>query len=70
RVWRTSGSPSLLAPVIRKSVDSGGPNYNWFNPTQQYYRFQTIADDSLASVVLGTGKMLSDFKLLRKISIE
>ncbi len=30
----------------------------------------SIADDPLCSVVLGTGKMLSDFKLLRKISIE
>jgi len=30
----------------------------------------SIADDPLASVVLGTGAMLSDFKLLRKISIE
>ena len=30
----------------------------------------TIADDPLASVVLGTGKMLSDFRLLRKISID
>src|SRR6188474_664653 len=30
----------------------------------------SIADDPLASVVLGTGRMLSDFKLLRKISIE
>src|SRR5438309_503917 len=30
----------------------------------------SIADDPLASVVLGTGKMLSDFRLLRKISIE
>ncbi|HXR96924.1 MAG TPA: rod shape-determining protein [Terriglobales bacterium] len=30
----------------------------------------SIADDPLASVVLGTGKMLSDFKLLRKISID
>src|SRR5580698_10315283 len=30
----------------------------------------SIAEDPLASVVLGTGKMLSDFKLLRKISIE
>jgi len=30
----------------------------------------SIADDPLASVVLGTGKLLSDFKLLRKISIE
>jgi rod shape-determining protein MreB len=29
----------------------------------------SIADDPLCSVVLGTGKMLSDFKLLRKISI-
>ena len=30
----------------------------------------SIADDPLASVVLGTGKMLSDFGLLRKISID
>src|ERR1700748_3461230 len=30
----------------------------------------SIADDPLASVVLGTGKMLTDFRLLRKISIE
>jgi rod shape-determining protein MreB len=30
----------------------------------------SIAADPLCSVVLGTGKMLSDFKLLRKISIE
>ena len=30
----------------------------------------SIADDPLASVVLGTGRMLSDFKLLRKISIN
>ena len=30
----------------------------------------SIADDPLCSVVLGTGIMLSDFKLLRKISIE
>ena len=30
----------------------------------------SIADDPLASVVLGTGRMLSDFNLLRKISID
>ena len=30
----------------------------------------SIAEDPLASVVLGTGRMLSDFKLLRRISIE
>jgi rod shape-determining protein MreB len=30
----------------------------------------SLADDPLASVVLGTGKMLSDFRLLRLISIE
>jgi rod shape-determining protein MreB len=30
----------------------------------------SIADDPLASVVLGTGRMLSDFSLLRKISID
>ncbi|MBM3744980.1 MAG: rod shape-determining protein [Acidobacteria bacterium] len=30
----------------------------------------SIAEDPLASVVLGIGRMLSDFKLLRKISLE
>jgi len=30
----------------------------------------SIAEDPLACVVLGTGKMLSEFKLLRKIAIE
>jgi rod shape-determining protein MreB len=30
----------------------------------------SIAEDPLASVVLGTGRMLSDFRLLRRISIE
>jgi rod shape-determining protein MreB and related proteins len=30
----------------------------------------TIADDPLSSVVLGTGKMLSDFHLLKKMSID
>ena len=30
----------------------------------------SIADEPLLSVVLGTGKMLSDFKLLRKVSLE
>ncbi len=30
----------------------------------------SIADNPLASVVLGTGKMLTDFKLLRRIAIE
>lgn len=30
----------------------------------------TLADDPLSSVVLGTGKMLSDFSLLKKISID
>jgi rod shape-determining protein MreB len=30
----------------------------------------SIAEDPLASVALGTGRMLSDFKLLRKVSIE
>src|SRR5271169_3293598 len=30
----------------------------------------SIADDPLASVVLGTGKILSDFKLLRQVCID
>jgi actin-like ATPase involved in cell morphogenesis len=29
-----------------------------------------IAEDPLASVVLGTGRMLTDFKLLRRIAVE
>jgi rod shape-determining protein MreB len=30
----------------------------------------SVADDPLASVVLGTGRMLTDFKLLRRVAIE
>jgi rod shape-determining protein MreB len=30
----------------------------------------SIADDPLSSVVLGAGKLLNDFKLLRKIAID
>jgi rod shape-determining protein MreB len=30
----------------------------------------TLAEDPLACVALGTGQMLTDFNLLRKISIE
>ena len=30
----------------------------------------SIADDPLASVVLGTGRMLNDFGLLRKVAID
>ena len=30
----------------------------------------TLAENSLSCVVLGTGKMLSDFNLLRKVSIQ
>jgi len=29
-----------------------------------------VAEDPLCSVVMGTGKLLSDFTLLRRISIE
>ena len=29
-----------------------------------------IADDPLASVVLGTGRLLSDFKLLHRLAID
>jgi rod shape-determining protein MreB len=30
----------------------------------------SVAEDPLSSVVLGAGKMLSDFNLLRKVSID
>ena len=46
---------------------SGG----WYHHSLTHTR-ETEAShaDPLASVALGTGKMLSDFKLLRKVSIE
>ena len=46
----------LAGPVIAEAGRAGLP--------------VSIADDPLASVVLGTGRMLSDFRLLRKISID
>ena len=33
-------------------------------------KYRAMAEDPLSSVVLGAGKMLSDFNLLRKISID
>jgi len=30
----------------------------------------SIADDPLTCVVMGTGKLLDDFRLLRKVAIE
>ena len=37
---------------------------------REHLKLKTVAADPLSSVVLGAGKMLSDFNLLRKISID
>ena len=52
-----SGGGALLAKMDeRLRVETGLP--------------VQVAEDPLSSVVLGAGKMLSDFNLLRKISID
>ena len=69
------GAPPELSAVIRDRgiVLTGGGAM--LNNLDKRIREETglpvsIADDPLASVVLGTGRMLSDFRLLRKISID
>jgi rod shape-determining protein MreB len=52
-----SGGGAMLRHLDRRIQDETGV------PVQ-------IAEDPLSSVVLGAGKMLSDFPLLRKVSLE
>ena len=66
--------PELAADIVDKGIVLTGGG-SLLSNLDQVLRDETglpvsIADDPLCSVVLGTGKMLSDFKLLRKISIE
>src|SRR5260370_1199816 len=61
--FRRSLKSSSILPVPRTTQHSGSSAIETGSPV-------SIADDPLCCVVLGTGKMLDDFKLLRKLSIE
>src|ERR1035437_5134733 len=66
--------PELSADISDRGIvltGGGALLKNLDKPTREETGLPvSIADDPLCSVVLGTGKMLSDFKLLRKISID
>ena len=56
-VWLLTGGGALIKNLDKRIREETGLPVS-------------VADDPLASVVLGTGKMLSDFRLLRKIKID
>jgi rod shape-determining protein MreB len=66
--------PELSADIVdRGIVLTGGGSL--LNNLDRRIREETgvpvsIAEDPLASVVLGTGKMLTDFRLVRRVAIE
>ncbi len=65
--------PELSADIVDKGIILTGGG-SLLKNLDKRMREETglpvsMADDPLASVVLGTGKMLTDFNLLRKISI-
>jgi rod shape-determining protein MreB len=66
--------PELCADIVdRGIVMTGGGSL--LRNLDRLLREETglpvsVAEDPLSSVVLGTGKMLSDFDLLRKISLD
>jgi len=66
--------PELSADIVNKGIVLTGGG-SLLKNLDKRLREETglpvsIADDPLASVVLGTGMMLNDFDLLRKISID
>jgi len=66
--------PELSADIVDKGIMLTGGG-SLLKNLDKRLREETglpvsMADDPLASVVLGTGKMLDDFNLLRKVSIE
>ena len=74
RVALEQTPPELSADIVDKGIVLTGGG-SLLKNLDKRLREETglpvsMADDPLASVVLGTGKMLSDFKLLRKISID
>ena len=60
---------SELTGALGRQVKVGNLSLSLFSGSVQADNI-SIADDPLASVVLGTGKMLSDFRLLRLVSID
>jgi len=66
--------PELAADIVDKGIVLTGGG-SLLKNLDKRLREETglpvsMADDPLASVVLGTGRMLTDFNLLKKISIE
>jgi len=66
--------PELSADVCDRGIVLSGGGALLQNLDERL-RFETglpvqVAEDPLSAVVLGAGKMLSDFNLLRKISID
>jgi rod shape-determining protein MreB len=66
--------PELSADIVDKGIVLTGGG-SLLRNLDKRIREETglpvsLADDPLSSVVLGTGKMLSDFRLLKKISID
>jgi rod shape-determining protein MreB len=66
--------PELSADISDRGIVLTGGGA-WLKNIEKRIRGETglpvsVADDPLASVVLGTGKMLRDFRLLRLVSIE
>ena len=74
RVALEQTPPELSADIVDKGIVLTGGG-SLLKNLDKRLREETglpvsMADDPLASVVLGTGKMLNDFNLLRKISID
>src|SRR5467141_1521019 len=74
RVALEQTPPELSADIVDKGIVLTGGG-SLLKNLDRRLREETdlpvsVADDPLAAVVLGTGKMLNDFNLLRKISID
>jgi rod shape-determining protein MreB len=66
--------PELSADIMDKGIVLSGGG-GMLRNLDQRLRDETglpvvLAEDPLASVVLGTGRLLSDFDLLRKVSLR
>ena len=67
--------PELSADIVDRGIVLTGGGSRSSRTSTRLLREETglpvsVAEDPLSSVVLGTGKMLTDFDLLRKISLD